>query len=170
MNLRKIIRGVGTSAEREMAQKPNPQGGTASREKSDEKKMEGVEVQSPSQFAYALKPSQLLNEDILFCIDVDAESMVEMKAAAPNGRAITRMDSIKQAIVLFIHAKLAINPDHRFAFATLGKTASWVFVPYTVFINFFSNICGFSFVWEYGLFDFDLFFELFALGWMLFGN
>ncbi|CBI20617.3 unnamed protein product, partial [Vitis vinifera] len=36
------------------------------------------------------------------------------------------MDSIKQAILLFVHSKLAINSDHRFAFAALGKTASWL--------------------------------------------
>jgi hypothetical protein len=49
-----------------------------------------------------------------------------MKGTALNGRPITRIDSIKQAILLFINAKLTINPDHRFAFATLGKSASWL--------------------------------------------
>ncbi|KAJ6958726.1 hypothetical protein NC653_040386 [Populus alba x Populus x berolinensis] len=34
--------------------------------------------------------------------------------------------SIKQAILVFINAKLSINPDHRFAFSTLAKTASWL--------------------------------------------
>ncbi|KAL6344740.1 hypothetical protein AAG906_002646 [Vitis piasezkii] len=124
MTLRRIIRGVRRRAQGEMAQKPNPQGG--SRGKIDEKKMEGMEAQSSSTLAYVLKPSQLFNEDILFCIDVDAESMVEMKVTGSKGRPITRMDSIKQAILLFVHSKLAINSDHRFAFAALGKTASWL--------------------------------------------
>ncbi|KAI5354251.1 PREDICTED: BRISC and BRCA1-A complex member 1 [Prunus dulcis] len=76
---------------------------------------------------YTLRPTRLSNEDILFCIDVDPESMVEMKAAmGPNGRPLTRLDSIKQAILVFINAKLTINPEHRFAFACLGKSASWL--------------------------------------------
>ncbi|MBA0719448.1 hypothetical protein Golax_007128, partial [Gossypium laxum] len=27
---------------------------------------------------------------------------------------VTRLDSIKQAILLFVNSKLSINPDHRF--------------------------------------------------------
>lgn len=90
--------------------------------------MEGiVEGGGSGAGRYTLRPERLSNEDILFCIDVDPESMVEMKAAmGPNGRPLTRLDSIKQAILLFINAKLTINPEHRFAFATLGKAASWV--------------------------------------------
>ncbi|KAJ9678043.1 hypothetical protein PVL29_022814 [Vitis rotundifolia] len=87
--------------------------------------MEGMEAQSSSLFAYALNPSQLFSEDILFCIDVDVESMVEMKATGYKGRPITSMYSIKQAILLFVNARLAINSDHRFAFTALGKTISW---------------------------------------------
>lgn len=90
--------------------------------------MEGiVEGGGSGAGRYTLRPERLSNEDILFCIDVDPESMVEMKAAmGPNGRPLTRLDSIKQAVLLFINAKLTINPEHRFAFATLGKAASWV--------------------------------------------
>ena len=33
---------------------------------------------------------------------------------------VTRLDVIRQAILLFIHCKLALNPHHRFAIATLG--------------------------------------------------
>ncbi|KAM2714354.1 hypothetical protein EV2_044114 [Malus domestica] len=90
--------------------------------------MEGiVEGGGSGAGRYTLRPERLSNEDILFCIDVDPESMVEMKAAmGPNGRPLTRLDSIKQAILLFINAKLTINPEHRFAFATLGKAASWL--------------------------------------------
>lgn len=157
MTLRRIIRGVRRRAQGEMAQKPNPQGG--SRGKIDEKKMEGMEAQSSSTLAYVLKPSQLFNEDILFCIDVDAESMVEMKVTGSKGRPITRMDSIKQAILLFVHSKLAINSDHRFAFAALGKTASWVFVSLSPFFIFSKLTLGFFFL-----------FERFTSALLIFGN
>ncbi|XP_075655222.1 uncharacterized protein LOC142625452 [Castanea sativa] len=73
---------------------------------------------------YTLNPSRICNEDILLCVDVDVESLVEMKSTGSNGRPLTRLDSIRQAILMFIHAKLSINPDHRFAFATLSKSAS----------------------------------------------
>ena len=85
-----------------------------------------VAQSSTPQGRYTLLPSRYSSEDILFCIDVDTESLVEMKVTGPNGRPITRLDSIKQAILLFINAKLSINPDHRFAFATLTKSASWL--------------------------------------------
>ncbi|KAI3922238.1 hypothetical protein MKX01_005927 [Papaver californicum] len=48
-----------------------------------------------------------------------------MKLSGPKGRPITRLESIKQAILLFVHSKLTINPDHRFAFASLAQIASW---------------------------------------------
>ncbi|XP_057431726.1 uncharacterized protein LOC130724503 [Lotus japonicus] len=76
---------------------------------------------------YTLQPSRICNEDILFCIDIDPQSLVEMKTATGhNGRPLTRLDSIKQSILLFVHSKLTINPDHRFAFATLSNTVSWL--------------------------------------------
>ncbi|XP_022865405.1 uncharacterized protein LOC111385260 [Olea europaea var. sylvestris] len=81
----------------------------------------------PGTVGYTLPPARLFNEDILFCIDIGPETMVEMKVAAgPNGRPFTRLESIKQAILLFINAKLTINPDHRFASAALTKTFSWL--------------------------------------------
>ncbi|XP_047341897.1 uncharacterized protein LOC124945497 [Impatiens glandulifera] len=97
--------------------------------------MEGTEPQSqaataapppPPGCCYTLEPSEYASEDILFCIDVDPESLSEMRGTGPNGRPITRLDSIKQAILLFINAKLTINPDHRFAFIALGKSAFWL--------------------------------------------
>ncbi|PIN16847.1 hypothetical protein CDL12_10501 [Handroanthus impetiginosus] len=75
---------------------------------------------------YTFPPARFSNEDILFCIDVGPETMVEMKVNGPNGRPFTRLDSIKQAILLFVHAKLTINPDHRFAFAALSKSTYWL--------------------------------------------
>ncbi|KAF5748302.1 hypothetical protein HS088_TW04G00254 [Tripterygium wilfordii] len=86
--------------------------------------MEGIDGQSSEPVRYTLKPARINNEDILFCIDVDAESMVEMKATGPNGRPLTRLDAIRQAILLFINSKLSINPEHRFGFAALAKSAS----------------------------------------------
>lgn len=90
--------------------------------------MEGGEGRSDegSSSRYVLKPMRIYSEDILICVDVDPQCLVEMKATAANGRALTRLDSIKQAILLFVNAKLTINPDHRFAFATLSNSVSWV--------------------------------------------
>lgn len=90
--------------------------------------MEAIEVERGGS-GYSLKSSRLNNEDILFCIDVNPESSVEIKTTGSNGRPITRMDSIKQAILLFVHAKLSMNPDHRFAFTTIAKSAIWVIPP-----------------------------------------
>ncbi|XP_075518233.1 uncharacterized protein LOC142552356 [Primulina tabacum] len=75
---------------------------------------------------FTLPPDVFSSEDILFCIDVGPETMVEMKVNGPNGRPYTRLDSIKQAILLFINAKLTINSDHRFAFAALAKSTYWL--------------------------------------------
>ncbi|WVZ82489.1 hypothetical protein U9M48_029746 [Paspalum notatum var. saurae] len=48
-------------------------------------------------------------------------------ARAPGPRpGVRRMDAVRQALLLFVHSKLAMCPDHRFAFATLGETASMV--------------------------------------------
>ncbi|KAF7830483.1 BRISC and BRCA1-A complex member [Senna tora] len=89
--------------------------------------MERMEGESGGEASrYVLQQERLSNEDILICVDVDPESLVELKATGSNGRPLTRLDSIKQAILLFVNAKLTINPDHRFAFAILGKSASWL--------------------------------------------
>ena len=98
------------------------------REREREREMEVVVQGESSDVSskYTLNPSRICNEDILLCVDVDVESLVEMKSTGSNGRPLTRLDSIKQAILMFIHAKLSINPDHRFAFATLSKSASLV--------------------------------------------
>ncbi|XP_057958205.1 uncharacterized protein LOC131151049 [Malania oleifera] len=88
--------------------------------------MGGVETENLTPSPYTLQLSPISSEDILFCIDADVESLVEMKISGPKGRPTTRLDSIKQAILLFVNAKLAINPDHRFAFASFAKSASWL--------------------------------------------
>ncbi|KAF8036122.1 hypothetical protein BT93_C1965 [Corymbia citriodora subsp. variegata] len=88
--------------------------------------MEGAEGEAAAAGAprYVLNPARISSEDILFCVDVDAESLVEMKVTGPNGRPFTRLDAIKQSLLLFVHSKLTINPDHRFGFASLSKSAS----------------------------------------------
>uniref|UniRef100_A0A7C9DIC2 BRISC and BRCA1-A complex member 1 n=1 Tax=Opuntia streptacantha TaxID=393608 RepID=A0A7C9DIC2_OPUST len=107
--------------------------------------MEGPPGSAAAGPSYTLHPAKYSCEDILFCVDVDNESMVEMKNTGPNGRPITRLDSIKQSILLFINAKLTMNPDHRFAFAALGKTASWVRKEFSSDVNAaFSALRGFS--------------------------
>ncbi|KAL6215338.1 hypothetical protein ACLB2K_014769 [Fragaria x ananassa] len=87
--------------------------------------MEGGERVGSGGTRYTLRPERISNEDILFCVDVDPECVSEMRPG-PNGRALTRLESVKQAILLFINAKLTINPEHRFAFSVLSKSASWI--------------------------------------------
>ncbi|XXG64272.1 hypothetical protein AAC387_Pa05g2267 [Persea americana] len=77
--------------------------------------------------AYSLKPSFFAHEDILICLDVDP--ILDRKAEVPSsrGRLITNMECTRSALYFFVHAKHAINPDHRFAFCTLSKSSiSWV--------------------------------------------
>ncbi|EER89207.1 hypothetical protein BDA96_10G046500 [Sorghum bicolor] len=108
---------------------------------------------APPAPRYSLPPGRLPAEDILFCVDVDLEARAEMKSAAaassgststaspqptqPAGAvggapaavprtAVRRMDAIKQALLLFVHSKLTMCPDHRFAFGSLGETFSMV--------------------------------------------
>ncbi|KAK8970089.1 hypothetical protein KSP40_PGU014822 [Platanthera guangdongensis] len=88
--------------------------------------MEGGARAEGSTPPYSLPPSRLQSEDILFCVDVDAESSVEMKVSGAKGRPITRLDSIKQSLLLFVNSKLTINSDHRFAFSALGQSVSWI--------------------------------------------
>ncbi|KAG9154105.1 hypothetical protein Leryth_000579 [Lithospermum erythrorhizon] len=78
-------------------------------------------------------PTKLAGEDILLCVDVGPESAAEMKVAASGGGGglaggvpYPRLEGIKQAILLFVNAKLSINPDHRFAYAALANTAGWI--------------------------------------------
>ncbi|KAL6839597.1 hypothetical protein ACP4OV_030536 [Aristida adscensionis] len=103
---------------------------------------------------FKLPPVRLPPEDILFCVDIDLEARAEMKAGAgaaaaaaspssastaspptPQAAAraaaaarpvVRRMDAVKQALLLFVHSKLAMCPDHRFAFAVLRDTVSMV--------------------------------------------
>lgn len=44
--------------------------------------------------------------------------MVEMKATGSKGKPISIIYSIKQAILLFVYARFAVNSDHCFVFAT----------------------------------------------------
>ncbi|KAL8107262.1 hypothetical protein AgCh_023896 [Apium graveolens] len=49
-----------------------------------------------------------------------------MKPKGVNGEVFTRLDAIKQSILLFMNAKLSINPHHRFAFCALGQSTFWL--------------------------------------------
>lgn len=82
-----------------------------------------------SSGGYTLSASRFASEDIIFCMDIDNEALVEMKGTGTTtGRPFTRLDSIKQSILLFMHAKLSIHSDHRFAFTAIGKSTFWVFL------------------------------------------
>ncbi|OAO97535.1 hypothetical protein AXX17_AT4G37790 [Arabidopsis thaliana] len=76
--------------------------------------------------AVATRDSVEPSEDILICVDVDAESTVEMKTTGTNGKPLNKLECLKLAITRFIHDKLSRNSDHRFAFATLSQSAAWL--------------------------------------------
>lgn len=86
---------------------------------------EGGASANANSVAYKLHKLQHTFEDILFCVDADRQMEAEMKAVGAKGQTFTRMDCIKQAISLFVHSKLTINPNHRFAFAKLDHSATW---------------------------------------------
>lgn len=86
----------------------------------------GEQLAAPAPYPYTLPAAPFMSEDILFCVDIAAESRVEMKTLGSDGRPITRMDAIVQALTLFVNSKHTINPDHRFAFATLGRSFTWL--------------------------------------------
>ncbi len=48
-------------------------------------------------------------EDLLLCVDADAEVNVEMKAGG-GVKGLSRLDAVKQALVLFVHSKLLMQP------------------------------------------------------------
>ncbi|GAB2275747.1 hypothetical protein Dimus_010497 [Dionaea muscipula] len=98
--------------------------------------MGGMEGNPSAPIPYSLPPSRYDSEDILFCVDVGKESFVEMKNPGPNGRPITRLDSILKSISIFANTKLSINPDHRFAFAVLGQSVSWIRKEFTSEVDF----------------------------------
>lgn len=80
--------------------------------------------------AYTLPAVRLMKEDVLFCVDVDAETQVEMKATGTK-RPVTRLDAIKQGLILFAHSKLAMNADHRFAFSVLTQSFDRIYKAFT---------------------------------------
>lgn len=82
-----------------------------------------VATVSPTVPPYSLPPGRFMNEDILFCVDIDVESKTELKLMN------TRLDVMKHAILFFVNAKHSICPDHRFCFSILSETFSWVGIP-----------------------------------------
>ena len=91
---------------------------------------------------YKLPPSRFWYEDILFCVDVDPETQAEMKSSVSKGHPQNRLDAVKQAITLFVNAKLSINPAHRFAFSVLNQSFSWVSTDLDLAITFISRSMG----------------------------
>lgn len=81
--------------------------------------------------AYDVTAMSHVPEDIVLCIDSDAQIETELRAppgaknAPPVGTSVTRLDAVRQALLLFVHAKLAIDSRHRFAIATMGETPDW---------------------------------------------
>lgn len=76
--------------------------------------------------AYRLAGMQHDPEDILICVDADEQLDLDMKISGSKGHSLSRLDAIKQAIFLFVHAKLSMHSLHRFAFAALSHSASWL--------------------------------------------
>ncbi|ONK78270.1 uncharacterized protein A4U43_C02F16500 [Asparagus officinalis] len=92
-------------------------------------KRAAMQAEPPSESGparYSLPARPYPSEDVLFCVDVDAESRAQMRLSGQNARSMTRLDSIKQGILFFVNAKLAINSDHRFSFSSLGTSLTWV--------------------------------------------
>ncbi|TYH66338.1 hypothetical protein ES332_D06G115700v1 [Gossypium tomentosum] len=72
-------------------------------------KMKGIEGDTSvgGSGRYIFNLTRIISEDIIFYVDVDAESLVEMKTSG-----VTRFNSIKQSILLFINSNHSIKPDH----------------------------------------------------------
>jgi hypothetical protein len=89
--------------------------------------MEHVELQPLQEpvLRYENRGMGYSPEDILLCVDADAEVNVEMKAGG-GVKGLSRLDAVKQAVVLFVHSKLLMHPQHRFSVATLSNNAVWV--------------------------------------------
>jgi hypothetical protein len=88
--------------------------------------MEHVELQPLQEpvLRYEMRGMGYSPEDILLCVDADAEVNAEMKAGG-GVKGLSRLDAVKQALVLFVHSKLLMHPQHRFSVATLSNNAVW---------------------------------------------
>ncbi len=89
--------------------------------------MEHVELQPLQEpvLRYEMRGMGYSPEDILLCVDADAEVNAEMKAGG-GVKGLSRLDAVKQALVLFVHSKLLMHPQHRFSVATLSNNAVWL--------------------------------------------
>ena len=69
-------------------------------------------------------------EDIVFCVDLDSEIDLELKPSSGKGSSsavgLTRLNVVKQAMILFYHAKLQMDPRHQFAIMAVTDKPSWV--------------------------------------------
>ena len=91
---------------------------------------------SPSPVIF-IRPTPFLPEDIIMCVDLDREVDSDLKPSAapgsrggPNGapttQGISRMNAIRQGLLLLVYAKLQMDSRHRFRLATIGEKFSWV--------------------------------------------
>ncbi|CAM6049198.1 unnamed protein product [Sphagnum compactum] len=86
--------------------------------------LQGLQPEEQAPLVYDMRGMGYSPEDILLCVDADAEVNVEMKAGV-GVKGLSRLDAVKQALVLFVHSKLLMHSQHRFAVATLRNNAVW---------------------------------------------
>eukprot|EP00271_Cylindrocystis_brebissonii_P016325 TRINITY_DN39742_c0_g1_i1.p1 TRINITY_DN39742_c0_g1~~TRINITY_DN39742_c0_g1_i1.p1 ORF type:complete len:293 (+),score=45.79 TRINITY_DN39742_c0_g1_i1:482-1360(+) len=77
--------------------------------------------------SYDVQQLNFSPEDIVLCTDIDAEIDSDMK----TGGSASRLDAVKQAWMLFVHAKLQMDSRHRFALMTLGTQPMWLLRGFT---------------------------------------
>jgi hypothetical protein len=87
--------------------------------------LQGLQPEEQAPLVYDMRGMGYSPEDILLCVDADAEVNAEMKAGV-GVKGLSRLDAVKQALVLFVHSKLLMHSQHRFAVATLRNNAVWV--------------------------------------------
>lgn len=65
------------------------------------------------------------------CVDLDREVDSDLKpsTAPPATQGISRMNAIRQGLLLLVYAKLQMDSRHRFRLATIGEKFSWVSCP-----------------------------------------
>jgi hypothetical protein len=86
--------------------------------------LQGLQPEEQAPLVYNMRGMGYSPEDILLCVDADAEVNAEMKAGV-GVKGLSRLDAVKQALVLFVHSKLLMHSQHRFAVATLRNNAVW---------------------------------------------
>ncbi len=72
--------------------------------------MEHVELHPLQEpvLRYEMRGMGYSPEDILLCVDADAEVNAEMKTGG-GVKGLSRLDAVKQPLVLFVHSKLLMH-------------------------------------------------------------